>query len=78
MDRELKETLRSMSAIIYTGFLILIAMASFLIFHWDKSQIFWGIISMIAAMTTLVCVAKDVYDTLKYQKENKKEEVKHG
>ena len=73
MGRELEEKLRSISAVIYTGFLILIAMVSFLIFNWDKSQIFWGIISMIAAMTTLACVAKDVYDTLKYRKENKKE-----
>ena len=77
MDKEVREQFRSIQASMNLWGALLLATVSFLGFHLDKSQeIFWGIVSFVASCFVIVLAVKDVWETLKYQKENKKEESK--
>ena len=79
MDKEVKENFRAIQITIHTWGVLLLAVVSFLGFHIDKSQeMFWGITSFVAACLVIVFVVKDVWDTLKFKRENKKEELENG
>jgi hydrogenase-4 membrane subunit HyfE len=79
MDKEIKEQFRSIHAMVCIWGALILAMVSFLGFNMDKSQtMFWGIVCFIAALFIIIFIAKDMRETWKYKKENKKEEIKNG
>jgi Na+/melibiose symporter-like transporter len=79
MDKEIKEQFRSIHAMVCMWGALILAMVSFLGFNMDKTQtLFWGIVCFFASSCIIFFVIKDAWETWKYKKENKKEELKNG
>ena len=79
MDKEIKEQFRSIQANVCNWGALILAAVSFLGFNIDKTQtMFWGITSFVASLLIIIFVVKDAWDTFKYKRENKKEELING